>query len=161
MQPGTQAFLRTRLASVHQLEDLGFLVRAAGGRLRHEPVALEQFCAAGLIHRALGLGANEGCRWVAAATDQSPDRVAARLARRAERAPEVSCFLVLAPSIRRLALSVSLPPCPVLGIALDEPDPVGMRCLERLRGGADEPGLAAAVRVLRALEGQAVGRRFF
>lgn len=161
MHPGSHASLRIQLASVQSLEDLDFLVRAAGCRPRRESVPLDHLAATGQVQRALSLGASQGCRWIAAGTALPPDRVAARLARRAERHPEISCFMVFAPSYRRLALSVSLPPYPVLGVPLDEPDPVALHCLERLRGPATEAGLAMAVRVLRALDGQAAGQRFF
>lgn len=46
-------------------------------------------------------------------------------------------------------------------IRLDNPTPVDLACLERLRPAQAEPGLAVAARVADALAGEEAGRRFF
>ena len=60
-----------------------------------------------------------------------------------------------------MALSVSLPPRPVLTIDLSCPTPLVLSCLERLAGPEAQGELATASLVARALDGEAVGRRFF
>lgn len=153
--------LADSLAAVRDLEDLHFLVRLTGTPARPVPTRSDDLAPPGQILRALSLGATTHCRWLGVVSPAAPERVAARLARRLEREPVVSCVLVLQPGGRRLAVAISLPPYPVLGVALDAPDPVALRCLERLRDAGREDGLAAVARIARALDGQAAGRRFF
>jgi hypothetical protein len=159
MAPAAPGTLAARLAAVRGLDDLSFLVRYAGGSVRHREFTLP-FPAAG-ITGGRTLGGHAGCRWVAFDCSGPPERVAAALARRLEREPEVTCLVVLNPGLRLLAVGISLAPFPAMGLSLDAPGPVALRCLERLRGGSDDDGLVAAARIARALDGQAAGRRFF
>ena len=129
--------------------------------MRRDPIPRDSPAGAGARDSVITIGSTAGCRWVGALADRGPEALAYRLARQLEREPELSGVLVLNRTLRRLAVSVSLPPYPVLGVALDDPDPVALRCLERFRGAAGEHGLATAARIARALDGQATGRRFF
>lgn len=149
------------LAAIRDLEDLQFLVRLTGTPPRPAPTHCDDLGPPGQIVRALSLGATTHCRWLGVVSPGAPERVAARLARRLEREPAVSCVLALHPEKRQLAVAISVPPYPVLNVSLDAPDPVALRCLERLREAGREDGLAAVARIARALDGQAVGRRFF
>lgn len=140
--------LATALATVRSLDDLSLVARLAGQRPRREPAA------------AAWQGP-VGFRWIAVEAAGRPCGAIARgMARRGERATELQCPMVLDPVRRRLALSVSLPPFPVLEAGLDQPDPVALRCLGLLAGAPPEP-LALAAHLARALDGQAAGRRFF
>jgi methylase of polypeptide subunit release factors len=67
----------------------------------------------------------------------------------------------LEPEARVLAVSVSMAPRPVLVTSLDRPSPLTLRSLERLGGASRESAVGAAAHVARALDTEAVGRRFF
>jgi hypothetical protein len=85
----------------------------------------------------------------------------AQLARRLERAGRLAGVIALEPEARVLAVSVSLAPRPVLVTSLDRPSPLTLRSLERLGGASEDSAVGAAAHVARALDTEAVGRRFF
>lgn len=150
------------LEGIHRLEDLAALVRAAG----HEPtlqwLPAEGWMDGARISRAAVVGRSRGFEWLAFETDAGAGRVAAHLARCLERAGRLAGIIALEPGARVLAVSVSLAPRPVLVTSLDRPTPLTLRSLERLGGAGDEGGaVAAAAHVARALDTEAVGRRFF
>ncbi len=151
----------TLLEGIRRLEDLASLVRAAG----HEPVLqwlpAEGWTEGARLSRAAVVGRAEGFEWLAFETDQGAGAVAAHLARRLERAGRLAGVMALEPEARVLAVSVSMAPRPVLVTSLDRPTPLTLRSLERLGGGRHHGAVAAAAHVARALDTEAVGRRFF
>lgn len=153
--------MATLLEGIHRLEDLAALVRVAG----HEPMLqwlpAEGWTEGARLTRAAVVGRCRGFEWLAFETEQGAGGVAAHLARRLERAGRLAGVMALEPEARVLALSVSFAPRPVLVTSLDRPSPLTLRSLERLGGGHDDGAVAAAARVARALDTEAVGRRFF
>jgi hypothetical protein len=149
------------LEGIRRLEDLAALVRAAG----HEPVLqwlpAERWVEGTRLTRAAVVGRCQGFEWFACETDQGAGGVAAHLARRLERAGRLAGVIALEPGARVLAVSVSMAPRPVLVTSLDRPTPITLRSLERLGGSSQEGALGAAAHVARALDTEAVGRRFF
>lgn len=136
-------------------------MRAAG----HEPVLqwlpAERWIEGTRLTRAALVGRCQGFEWFACETDQGAGGVAAHLARRLERAGRLAGVIALEPGTRVMALSVSMAPRPVLVTSLDHPTRLTLRSLERLGGSSDETALGAAAHVARALDTEAVGRRFF
>lgn len=153
--------MATLLEGIRRLEDLAPLVRVAG----HEPMLqwlpAEGWAEGARLTRAAVVGRSRGFEWLAFETEQGAGGVAANLARRLERAGRLAAVIALEPEARVLALSVSLAPRPVLVTSLDRPTPLTLRSLERLGGGSEAGAVAAAAHVARALDTEAVGRRFF
>jgi hypothetical protein len=153
--------LATLLEGIRRLEDLASLVRAAG----HEPtlqwLPAEGWTEGTRLRRAAVVGRAHGFEWLAFETDHGAGGVAAELARRLERAGRLAGVFALEPGARVLAVSVSMAPRPVLVTSLDRPSPLTLRSLERLGGGTGAGAVSAAAHVARALDTEAVGRRFF
>ena len=151
----------TLLEGIRRLEDLSSLVRAAG----HEPILqwlpAERWLEGARLTRAAVVGRRDGFEWLACETGQGAGGVAAHLARRLERAGRLAGVLALDPDSRILAVSVSLAPRPVLVTSLDRPTPLTLRSLERLGGASEGGAVGTAAHVARALDTEAVGRRFF
>jgi hypothetical protein len=150
-----QSLLRT----IRRLEDLRALVRAAG----HAPL-FQWLPPDGWAdpppRRAAVVGRHESFEWLAFETEQ-PVALAARLARRLETAGRLAGILTLCPAARVLALSVSLPPRPVLVVELDTPSRLALAALAQLAGAEQNGALGAAAHLVRSLDAEAVGRRFF
>ena len=151
----------TLLEGIRRLEDLASLVRAAG----HEPILqwlpAERWIEGTRLTRAAVVGRCQGFEWLACETGQGAGGVAAQLARRLERAGRLAGVFALDPDSRVLAVSVSMAPRPVLVTSLDRPTPLTLRSLERLGGASEGGAIGAAAHVARALDTEAVGRRFF
>ena len=151
----------TLLEGIRRLEDLAALVRAAG----HEPtlqwLPAERWIEGTRLTRAAVVGRCQGFEWLACETDHGAGGVAAQLARRLERAGRLAGVFALEPEARVLAVSVSMAPRPVLVTSLDRPSQLTLRSLEKLGGASEESAVGAAAHVARALDTEAVGRRFF
>ncbi|HET9274475.1 MAG TPA: hypothetical protein VFN96_00245, partial [Gemmatimonadales bacterium] len=110
------------------------------------------------VGRAAIVGRSGGFEWIGGEADSVGG---ARLAKEYLRAGRAAGFLLLDLPSRVLTAAVAAPSAPVLRIALDEPEPVGLARLARCRA---EPGEAAAATLLRlaeALLGRGVDYRFF
>ncbi|MBS1241313.1 MAG: hypothetical protein H6R40_740, partial [Gemmatimonadetes bacterium] len=161
MVPTALAPLPALLKDLRSLHDLRELVAAVG----HTP-ALAWLPADGWVERdgprrAAVIGRRGAFEWLGFETTGAPGALAERLARRLERGARLAGILVLSPRSRLLALSVSLPPRPLLLVDLACPSPLSLACLERLAGPEEQGELATAALVARALDGEATGRRFF
>lgn len=73
----------------------------------------------------------------------------------------MAAVVALDSETRLLALSVSVAPRPLLVAELDHPSALVLQCLERLEGAGADGALAAAAHIARALDSEALGRRFF
>jgi hypothetical protein len=153
--------LVARLARLRSLEDLSRLMASLGYEPLMEPVPE-------LLSRAVGNGtgnvfavARTGDFPWFAVTGNAADRLARRLAKRLAAQGRIAGVLGLDVQASRLAAVVAVERNPSLTVALDAPAPASVACLARL--GAHESGgaLAHAMRVVDALSGEAVGRRFF
>ncbi|HEX9893503.1 MAG TPA: hypothetical protein VGA78_06245, partial [Gemmatimonadales bacterium] len=111
--------------------------------------------------RAAVLGRHAGFEWLAFETPGGAPLLASRVARRLERAGRLAAVLALDPDTRLLAMSVSFTPRPLLVAELDHPSGLALQCLERLEGAGGDGALAAAAHIARALDAEALGRRFF
>jgi hypothetical protein len=147
------------LCQLQCLEDLRHLVAALEHEPRFEEAPAGVWGTAG--HVAL-IGASSGFHWYAIDTaDTEPAAVALAGALRSR--GRVGGVLALDSAERRLAVAVAFGNLPVLCCSLSAPDRVALACLERLIGPVTATGgpLAYAARAAEALEGEAVGRRFF
>jgi hypothetical protein len=158
IRPVPLELLLNRIRALHDLQELVASIGHAPvlawlpheGWVDHEPP-----------RRAAVVGRRGTFEWLAFETGGAPTALAERLARRLERGARLTGIMVLCPSSRLLALSVSLPPRPVLLVDLANPSPLSLSCLERLAGPEDPGDLATAALVARSLDGEATGRRFF
>jgi hypothetical protein len=158
IRPVPLELLLNRIRALHDLQELVASIGHAPvlawlpheGWVDHEPP-----------RRAAVVGRRGTFEWLAFETAGAPIALAERLARRLERGARLTGIMVLCPSSRLLALSVSLPPRPVLLVDLANPSPLSLSCLERLAGPEDPGDLATAALVARSLDGEATGRRFF
>lgn len=153
--------LRALLHGIRRLEDLSALVRAAGHSPALQWLSPEGWSELSAAARVAVLGRQASFEWLGFETDASPAAVAARVSLRLERSGRLTGVMVLAPDSRRLALSVSFPPRPVLLVELDAPSALALSCLERLTGAGQDGALTAAAHLAHALDGEAAGRRFF
>jgi hypothetical protein len=91
----------------------------------------------------------------------TPERSAARLARRLSRRGRISIVLALDPDARRLALATALDQPARLEVALDRPEPETVASITRLAVRPEGGPLAFAVQAADALSAEPAGRRFF
>jgi hypothetical protein len=157
----TRARLASLLKGIESLPDLRDLVAFTGGTPLYTWLPPEGWVDHEPPRRVAVVGRRAGFEWLAFETAGTAGRLADQLARRLERGARLAGIMVLTPASRMLALSVSLPPRPVLMIDLSCPSPLGLSCLERLTGPEAQGELATATLVARALDGEALGRRFF
>jgi hypothetical protein len=157
----TRVPLASLLKGIESLHNLRDLVAFAGGTPQFTWLPSEGWVDHDPPRRAAVVGRQGGFEWLAFETAGAAGLLADRLARRLERGARLAGIMVLAPASRMLALSVSLPPRPVLTIDLSCPTPLVLSCLERLAGPGAHGELATASLVAQALDGEAVGRRFF
>jgi hypothetical protein len=145
-------------AGVHSLEHLPAWLAALGHVPLWEAVPddTRDRHAAGTVV----VGRTGGFAWYAAA---GPDAEAAahRLARRLTSRGRLAGALGLDPTRRRLTLAVAFDGITAVTLHLDQPDPVQLASLARLRPLAGESTVAYASRAAEALSGEGVGRRFF
>jgi hypothetical protein len=153
--------LPTLLDGIRRIEDLVRLVRKAGHELSLQWLPPDGWVEGVQPRRAAVLGRHAGFEWLGFETTAAAPLLASRVARRLERAGRLAAVLALDPESRLLAMSVSFPPRPLLVAELDHPSGLALRCLERLEGAAADGALAAAAHVARALDAEALGRRFF
>lgn len=152
--------MRSLLRCIRRLEDLRPLVEAAGHAPIFQWLPSEGWTPGPGPRRAAVIGRHVGFEWLAFESEQAP-AVAAHVARRLEASGRLTGVMALCPGNRVLALSVSVTPRPVLVVELDAPSRLALACLGRLPGAAHDGALGAAAHVARALDGEAVGRRFF
>lgn len=157
MSPEHAPSLRPLLAGLSHLRDLTEVLLAAGQLAWEGPFdPAEPEAGNGRV-----LGGPTDCPWLGITTRSDPARLASRMARRLDRHGLLHVLLVLAPEQRLLALTVSMAPCPVVVVALDDPDPAALAALARLGELQGRHGLDHALTASRLLDTQVVGRRFF
>jgi hypothetical protein len=147
------------LPGLHRLADLTRLVAALGHEPRFEEAPAGYWIPAS---RVAVVGGSGGFLWYGAEGPE-PERTALSLARRLRKHGRVAGVLAIDGHHRHLAAAVAFADLPVLGCSLTAPDRLALACLERLSGPATATGgpLAYAARAAEALEGEAVGKRFF
>ena len=149
------------LEGVRSIEGLSGLLAALG----HEPL---RETVPELVPRltgadggtAMAVGRAGEFPWFAV-TGAEPERLARRVARRLIARGRIAGVLALDLPRRRLGVAVAFDGTPSLGIELDRPAPAALACLGRLAGPGPGGALAFAARAADALNGEAVGRRFF
>ncbi|HEU5169314.1 MAG TPA: N-6 DNA methylase [Gemmatimonadales bacterium] len=151
------------LPKLHRLDDLRGLIAAWGHQGRWEELPAGTWLAAtsgaGDARAAL-VGRMDGFAWYGIEA-ADPERAARSAARRLQGRGQLGGVLALDVAGRRLAVAVAFAGVPVLGCDLAAPDRIAAACLDRLAGGAPGGPLAYAARAADALQGEAVGRRFF
>jgi hypothetical protein len=147
------------LSGLQRLEDLSKLVAALGHAVCFDEAPPGAWSAAG---RVALVGGSGGFEWYGVEAADA-EHAAAALARRLRARGRAAGVLALDPAGRQLAVAVAFAGVPVLGCSLVAPDRIALACLDRLVGPATGTGgpLAYAARAADALDGQAVGRRFF
>ena len=147
------------LPGLHRLADLPRLVAAFGHQPRFEEAPPGSWISTG---RAALVGESGGFLWYGIEAAH-PERAAAAAARRLRRRGRAAGVLALDGQTRHLAVAVSFADLPVIGCSLEDPDRLAVACLDRLAGSTTATGgpLAYAARAAEALQGEAVGRRFF
>jgi len=137
------------LGDVHALHDLPRLFAALG----YEPLWRE------LPDGALVARCGEFI-WTAWERRPGDERTASRAGRLA-RGGRVAGVVAFDPAARTLEFSIGFHGDPVHKLGLDQPSPVDLGVLARLRPEAADPALATAARVADALAGEEAGKRFF
>lgn len=161
MAAPTPGDLPALLAAVRSLPDLGRLVEQAGYTPDLIWLPAEGWVDTHHPSRAAVIGRRRGFEWLAFETSGDAADLARRIARRLERGARLAGVMALAGGDRRLAVSVSLPPRPLLVADLEDPAPLVLTGLARLWNPEQTSTLGIASDVARALDVEATGRRFF
>lgn len=151
--------LASFLASIEQLDDLPGLAAELGHCPQWDAAPEGAWALAGGARAALVGRAGE-LPWYAVEAAE-PGRAARRLARRLVTSGRLAGVMALSRESRRLGISVAFADTPHLEFSLDEPDRLGLGCLERMYGAPEASALAIAARFADALAGEVIGRRFF
>jgi hypothetical protein len=153
--------VRSLLARIRELADLQCLVRVASHEIAFQELAPDRWAVLPAPARAALLGGHAGFEWLGFEVIGSAPALASRLAHRLERGGRLAAIAALDPVHRVLALSVSFGSQPLLIIDLERPSVLALRCLERFAGAARDGAVGAAAHLAQALDGEAVGRKFF
>lgn len=157
-QPDRIPSLLTKLST---LADLSQLTAAAGYTPDLTWLPAEGWLEETPPTRAAVIGRRGGFEWLGFEAPSDPAGLAGRLARRLERGARLAGIMVLCPTSRQLAVSVSMAPRPVLAVHLGQPTPLALAALERLACPGQETTLGLAAEVSRSLDVESTGRRFF
>jgi hypothetical protein len=147
------------LARIGALADLPAWLAELGHEPLWEPVPGERAKAEG-APGAVVVGRHGGYVWYASSTPRA-EVEARRLARKLGTRGRLAGVLALDLAARRLTLAVAFDGLAALTIDLDQPDPVALAALGRLRPLSGESTAAYAARAAEALSGEGIGRRFF
>ncbi|HET8624370.1 MAG TPA: N-6 DNA methylase, partial [Gemmatimonadales bacterium] len=147
------------LLQLRHLADLPRLVAALGHRPTFEEAPPCAWTSAG---RAALIGTTGEFYWYGVEA-AGAERAALTFARRLRARGRIAAAFAIDPGERRLAAAVAFGELPVLSLSLTAPGQLALSCLQRLASPATATGgpLAYAARAAEALEGEAVGRRFF
>ncbi len=163
MAHGVPSILDKALRRIEGLPQLSGFVQALGYERAWEEIPPTAWL--GLSHwsrsirRAAAVGRLGGFTWYAveAADPASVARnIATKLAQRGEHAGVMTLDI----ATRRLALSVTFRPHPVLTLELFRPSELALHCLERASVGEPSSTIETAARIAKALDGAEPGRGF-
>ena len=163
MAHGVPSILDKALCRIEGLPQLRGLVQALGYERAWEEIPPTAWLGLSSwsrsIRRVTAVGRLGGFTWygVEASDSTSVSRnIATRLALRGEHAGVMTLDIVT----RRLALSVTFRPHPVLTIELSRPSELALHCLERASVGDPSSPIETAARIAKALDGAEAGRGF-
>ncbi|HEX6643547.1 MAG TPA: N-6 DNA methylase [Gemmatimonadales bacterium] len=148
--------LAATLRATASLLDLPRLVSELG----HEPL-WEELPPWDAMRRAAIVGRHGEFVWIGAESGRPVSECARSMARRVTANGCAAGVLVVYPPGREIGIAAGLDHAPVLRLSLDDPDPVSLAALARLRGLPSRSPAAFAARAADVLTGRNAGHEFF